>query len=136
MSRFILVVALLVAGCSAVSDLMRTTLTDDQRNAVVERARKVVFESASLSEKDRAIIASQDPKMAYYFLSGIEDAQYSIRWPISESRTVVLSGIGNMLTLVGAKTEIQPNQALEHNDPRRHASCCAPVAPTGIVAHL
>jgi hypothetical protein len=30
----------------------------------------------------------------------------------------------------------QPNQALEHNDPSRHASCCAPVAPTGIVAHL
>jgi hypothetical protein len=30
----------------------------------------------------------------------------------------------------------RPNQALEHNDPSRHASCCAPVAPTGIVAHL
>ena len=30
----------------------------------------------------------------------------------------------------------QPNQALEHNDPSRHASCCAPVAPPGIVAHL
>ena len=28
------------------------------------------------------------------------------------------------------------NQALEHNDPRRHASCCAPVAPSEIVAHL
>ena len=32
------------------------------------------------------------------------------------------------------KTEA--NQALEHNDPRRHASCYAPVAPPGIVAHL
>ena len=30
----------------------------------------------------------------------------------------------------------EANQALEHNDPIRHASCCAPVAPTGIVAHL
>ena len=28
------------------------------------------------------------------------------------------------------------NQALERNDPSRHASCYAPVAPTGIVAHL
>jgi hypothetical protein len=31
---------------------------------------------------------------------------------------------------------LRPNQALEHNDPSRHASCCAPVVPTGIVAQL
>jgi len=30
----------------------------------------------------------------------------------------------------------EPNQALEHNDPSRHAGCCAPVAPAGVVAHL
>jgi len=29
-----------------------------------------------------------------------------------------------------------PNQALERNDPSRHAGCCAPVAPAGVVAHL
>jgi len=32
------------------------------------------------------------------------------------------------------KTE--PNQALEHNAYARHASCCAPVAPSTGVAHL
>jgi hypothetical protein len=29
-----------------------------------------------------------------------------------------------------------PNQPLERNDPSRHAGCCAPVAPAGVVAHL
>jgi hypothetical protein len=28
------------------------------------------------------------------------------------------------------------NQALEHNAAIRHARCCAPVAPAGVVAHL
>jgi hypothetical protein len=32
--------------------------------------------------------------------------------------------------------EEEPNQALERNDPSRHAGCCAPVAPAGVVAHL
>jgi GNAT superfamily N-acetyltransferase len=34
------------------------------------------------------------------------------------------------------RLSIQPNQALEHNDPSSHAGCCAPVAPAGVVAHL
>ena len=42
----------------------------------------------------------------------------------------------NISELVFYKKKTEPNQALEHNDPSRHASCCAPVAPTGIVAHL
>jgi hypothetical protein len=30
----------------------------------------------------------------------------------------------------------EPNQALQHNDPSRHAGCCASVAPAGVVADL
>jgi len=56
--------------------------------------------------------------------------------------TITLRGSGTlfgvvaiilMLFLVFGK---QPNQPLERNDPSRHAGCCAPVAPAGVVAHL
>jgi hypothetical protein len=40
-----------------------------------------------------------------------------------------------VLSNLSAQTT-EPNQPLERNDPSRHAGCCAPVAPAGVVAHL
>ena len=86
---------------------------------VVSRARALALGSGLVQESERAVVESGDPKVAYYFLSGVHYAQYFITWKFSEREGVTVCGQGDLLTLDGAEVKRLPNKAL-------HATAAAP----------
>jgi hypothetical protein len=80
---------------------------------VVSRARTLALASGLVHESERAIVDSDDPKVACYLMSGVHYAQYFITWKFSEHKGVTVYGQGDLLTLDGADVKRLPNKALQ-----------------------
>jgi len=85
-------------------------LTPEQREEVVLRARNVATESGLLSDPEKAIVTTVDPKLSYYLMAGPGFAQYFITWTLSDETSITIYGEGNLLLLEGAKTVRKPNK--------------------------
>src|SRR5436305_1319266 len=97
---------LAAAGCTSLREVTRSSLTHDQRTAVVAHARTLVLGSGLLQDSERAFVESSDPKVAYYFMTfGGHYAQYSITWQFSDHQGVTVCGQGDLLTLDGAEVK-------------------------------
>jgi len=97
-----LLLLLLFASCASIDP---TLLTEEEMSHVVALAReRVSSEITGLSEEEKKVIRSEQPKYSYYKLSG-NYADYSFRWDIKNNQRIVISGRGDILTLEGAKIE-------------------------------
>ena len=110
MRSLICILLLILTGCASVRDVARSSLTREQRQTVIARARTLALESGLVRESERAIVETDEPKMAYYFMAGVHFAQYSISWKFSEHQRVNVHGEGDILLLNGAKVERMPNE--------------------------
>jgi hypothetical protein len=101
-----------LAGCMAE---FSGHLIREERAQVIMLAIQRVEESNLLNGEELAHVRAHEPRLSYYFLAGKYDAQYSVRWALSETDEVcVFSTGGNIMTLEGAKIErrkIQPPKA-------------------------
>ena len=108
MKRLLPILLLVITGCQSLREVTRTTLTPEQREEVVFRARNVATESGLLSDPEKAIVTTVDPKLSYYFMAGPGFAQYFITWTLSDETSITIYGEGNLLLLEGAKTVRKP----------------------------
>src|SRR5713101_6725410 len=99
------ILLLSLTGCASIRDVAQSSLTREQRRTVIARARGLALESGLLRESERAVVGSEDPKLAYYWMAGVHYAQYSITWTFSEGEGVTVYGQGDMLLLEGAKVK-------------------------------
>ena len=109
MKPLICILLLAMTGCASLRDVARSSLTHDERVTVVSHARTLALGSGLVHESERVIVESSDPNVAYYFMSGVHYAQYSITWKLSEHESVTVCGQGDLLTLDGAEVKRLPN---------------------------
>ena len=121
MKSLICILLLTLTGCASIRDVARSSLTREERLAVISRARTIALESGVVRESERAAVESGDPKLAYYFMAGVHYAQYSITWTFSDHEGVTVHGQGDMLLLDGAKVKRLPNQVVQRTGANRFA---------------
>jgi hypothetical protein len=108
MKLLISILFLAMTGCASWKGVMGASLTNAERMSVVSHARSLALASSSINEAERAVVATNDPNLAHYFLSGVHFAQYSITWKFSEQDGVTVCGQGDLLTLAGAQVKRLP----------------------------
>ena len=134
------------------ADLLVTDEKCQRTYSIQVKTNRSTFAFWLMSEKCKQLVSDSliyvlvnilsQEKREYFVVPSIVVADKIIVSPKSDTRKQTayslrkkdILAFQDRWDLITEKTEA--NQALEHNDPSRHASCCAPVAPTGIVAHL
>ena len=110
MKRLLSILLLVVTGCQSIREVARTTLTPEQRQEVITRARILAAESGLLSGPEKAVVIKANPELSYYFMAGPGFAQYFITWRLPERASITILGEGNLLLLEGAKILRKPNR--------------------------
>ena len=110
MKHLLPILLLLLTGCQNIREITRTTLTPEQQQEVVTRARKLATGSGLLSDSEKAVVMAAQPKLSYYFMAGPGFAQYFVTWGLPQNDSIMIYGEGNLLLLEGAQIVRKQNK--------------------------
>ena len=101
-----LLTIVLMTSCRGSARYSSSRLKMRECQLMIDIARdKVMGCNLGLTDDHAAIIVSSDPIVSYYLLSGMY-GQYSIRWRLSDEKSVVVSGTGDVTRLENAQVSI------------------------------
>jgi|KBSSwiStaDraftv2_1062776.scaffolds.fasta_scaffold127025_4 hypothetical protein len=113
MKTVLAIVMLSLVGCASIRDVARTSLTAQEREAVIAKARALALESGLVEQSERGVVERLDLELAYYFMAGVHYAQYFITWKVSERDGIQVYGEGDLLDLEGARVKRLSNQTVQ-----------------------